>query len=191
MTDYYRTHYQDYFNRTRSLDPSEFLMPLVNRLKEGATVLDVGCGSGRDLSWLKQQGFQSQGFERSPGLAWLAREASGCEVIEGDFETCDFSGFSVDAILLVTSLVHLPHHRFKAAMVNIMKALQPEGWVLLSLKQGVGFRIDDDGRTFYLWTESELETALSGTNLAIIESTITLSVKNREEAIISMLLRSC
>jgi len=190
MTDYYQTQYQDYFKRTRSLDPSGFLIPLVNRLNVGDTVLDVGCGSGRDLSWLKKQGFQPQGFERSPGLTRLAREASGCEVIEGDFETYDFSGFSVDAILLVTSLVHLPHHRFKAAMANIMKALQPEGWVLLSLKQGEGFRTDDDGRAFYLWSEPELETALSGTNLNIIESTVTLSVKNNEEAIISMLLRS-
>ncbi len=191
MTDYYQTHYQDYFNRTRYLDPSGFLMPLVSRLKEGATVLDVGCGSGRDLSWLKQQGFQPRGFEKSPGLARLAREATGCEIIEGDFETYDFSGLSVDAILLVTSLVHLPHHRFEAAMTKIMKALKPEGWVLLSLKQGEGARKDDEGRTFYHWTESELETALSGTNLNTIESTITLSVKNREEAIISMLLRSC
>jgi len=39
----------------------------------------VGCGSGRDLLWMKKQDFDVIGFERSPGLAELARENAGCE----------------------------------------------------------------------------------------------------------------
>ncbi|MBT4267500.1 MAG: hypothetical protein HN580_05140 [Deltaproteobacteria bacterium] len=49
MADYYQIHFQEYFKKTISLDPSGFLDPLLNRLKKGGSILDVGCGSGRDL----------------------------------------------------------------------------------------------------------------------------------------------
>lgn len=50
---------------------------------------------------VKKRGFDVIGFERSPGLAELARDNAGCEVIEGDFETYDFSSILVDAVMLV------------------------------------------------------------------------------------------
>ncbi|MBU0698117.1 MAG: class I SAM-dependent methyltransferase, partial [Proteobacteria bacterium] len=100
MTDYYQENYQAYHEKTFSIDPSSFLDPLAARLSPEAFILDAGCGSGRDLFWFKQRGFEVIGLERSPGLAQLARENAGCEVIEDDFETYDFSFMEVDAILL-------------------------------------------------------------------------------------------
>jgi len=47
--DYYKENFKEYFDRTFSLDPSSFLAPVAERLSSGATVLDAGCGSGRDL----------------------------------------------------------------------------------------------------------------------------------------------
>jgi len=40
-------------------------------------VLDVGCGSGRDLLWMKKWNFEVIGFERSPGFAELAGRKPG------------------------------------------------------------------------------------------------------------------
>jgi SAM-dependent methyltransferase len=131
MPDYYQKNYKTYHEKTFSIDPSSFLAPLAQRLPAEAFVLDVGCGSGRDLLWMKKRGFDVIGFERSPGLAELARESVGCEVIEGDFETYDFSSILVDAVMLVGALVH----------------------VLITLKQGSGERADSDGRVFYLWDD--------------------------------------
>ena len=91
MSDYYQENYKAYHEKTFSIDPSSFLTPLAQRLPAEAFVLDVGCGSGRDLLWMKKHGFEVIGFERSPGLAELAREITGCEIIEGDYETYDFS----------------------------------------------------------------------------------------------------
>ena len=98
MKDFYSENYKLYHERTFSIDPSLFLEPLIKVLPRGAYILDVGCGSGRDLLWLKERGFKVMGFERSEGLAELARKNSGCEVIEGDFETFDFSLLSFDAV---------------------------------------------------------------------------------------------
>ena len=49
------------------------------------------------------------GLERSPGLARLARESVGCEILEADYTLFDFSPFRVDGILLAGAFVHVPH----------------------------------------------------------------------------------
>jgi len=124
MSDYYQKNYKAYHEKTFSIDPSSFLAPLAQRLPAEAFVLDVGCGSGRDLLWMKRKGFEVMGFERSPGLAELARDNAACEVMEGDFETYDFSTILVDAIMLIGALVHVPHERFSDVFQNIALTLQ-------------------------------------------------------------------
>jgi cyclopropane fatty-acyl-phospholipid synthase-like methyltransferase len=102
---------------------------------------------------MKKRGFDVIGFERSPGLAELARDNAACEVIEGDFETYDFSSILVDAVMLVGALVHVPHEGFPRVFENITSAIPENGSVLITLKEGSGDRTDSDGRVFYLWDD--------------------------------------
>ncbi len=155
MPDYYQKNYKAYHQKTFSIDPTSFLAPLAKILPAEAFILDVGCGSGRDLLWMKKKGFDVIGFERSPGLAELARENAGCEVIEGDFETYDFSAILVDAVKLVGAMVHTPHERFADVFENITSALYKHDNVLITLKEGTGFRTDSDSRVFYLWQDKK------------------------------------
>ena len=143
-SDFYQKKYKAYHEKTFSIDPSSFLEPLVKKLSAEAFILDVGCGSGRDLLWIKKQGFEGIGFERSPGLAQLARENVGCEVIDGDFETYDFSLFLVDAIILVGALVHIPYERFSKVFENITSSISKHGIILITLKEGSEVRTDSD-----------------------------------------------
>lgn len=154
MNDYYRKHFLEYHNGTFLIDPSPFLSPLRDRLSPGVRVLDVGCGSGRDLLWMKSHGFDVKGFELSPGLAQLARRNAGCEIIVGDFTQFDFSALSFDAILLIGALVHLPHSDVPDVLHRISQALVSGGLMLLSLKEGRETQTDETGRTFYLWEDS-------------------------------------
>jgi len=153
MPDYYQKNYKAYHEKTFSIDPSSFLAPLAQRLPAEAFILDVGCGSGRDLLWTKKRGFDVIGFERSGGLAELARDNAGCEVMEGDFETYDFNSILVDAIMLVGALVHVPHEGFSKVFENITSAIPENGSVLITLKEGSGDLKDPDGRIFYLWED--------------------------------------
>jgi SAM-dependent methyltransferase len=155
MSDFYQKNYKAYHEKTFSIDPSSFLEPLARRLPAEAFILDVGCGSGRDLLWMKKQGFDVIGFERSLELAELARENAGCEVIEGDFETYDFSTMLVDAVMLVGAMVHTPYERFAEVFKNIAAAISNHGNVLITLKEGQGDRSDADNRTFYLWKDQK------------------------------------
>ena len=155
MRDYYQKKYKAYHEKTFTIDPSDFLAPLAERLAAGAIVLDVGCGSGRDLLWMKKKGFDVIGFDRSSGLVNLARENVGCEVIEGDFETYDFSAISADAIMLIGTLVHIPYDRFSDFFKDIIFSLSDFGKILITLKEGTGTWTDEKGRTFYLWQDEK------------------------------------
>jgi SAM-dependent methyltransferase len=155
MPDYYQKKYKSYHEKTFRIDPSDFLAPFAERLTAGAIVLDVGCGSGRDLLWMNKKGFDVIGFDSSPGFVKLAMENVGCEVIEGNFETYAFSAISADAIMLIGAMVHIPYERFSDVFRNIISSLSDFGIILITLKEGTGTITDTEGRTFYLWQDEK------------------------------------
>jgi len=188
MLDYYQKNYKAYHEKTFSIDPSSFLEPLARWLPSEAFVLDVGCSSGRDLLWMKKQGFDVIGFEQSPGLAELARENAVCEVIEGDLETYDFSSILVDAVMLVGALVHVPHERFPKVFKNITSALYKHGNVLITLKEGTGDRTDSDGRIFYLWQDQKARELFDTLGFKVCDFSTSVSKTGSEDIWMSYVL---
>ncbi len=188
MVDYYQYHHTAYHEKTFHIDPSSFLEPLIRHLKTGAEIFDVGCGSGRDLLWLKTHGFGVMGFERSEGLATLARKHVDCDIIEGDFEKYDFSKWKFDAILLSGSLVHIPHAHLEAVFGGIMSGLGEGGKVLVSLKEGEGSSIDGDGRAFYFWKDEDLRDIFSRHAFRVLECHRGVSKVNSNDTWLSYIL---
>ncbi len=142
---------------------------LTVHLESGNTVVDVGCGSGRDILWLKNRGYDVIGLERSSGLAGLARTHTACRIIEADFETYDFAKLSADALLLIGTLVHLPRSQFSKVLKTICRALKKHGFLLITMKQGKGIFTDPDGRQFYLWQDEDLRDVFQSQNLPVID----------------------
>jgi len=186
---FYHTHAQDYFNQTIQVDPSSFLLPLVKHLAPGSTVLDVGCGSGRDMLWLTERGFHCTGLERSPDLAALARQHTDLLVIEADFESYDLSRMNMDAVLLIGALVHLPHDRFSPVLSNILKALKPGGHALITMKQGQYRQELEDGRVFYLWEKEYLFSMFKRSGLICIDFSAQSSQVRKTDTWTSFVLR--
>ncbi len=181
MADYYHTRYQSYYDRTADIDPSGFLSAFVRYLTPGARVLDVGCGSGRDLLWLKNKGFSPIGFERSSGLAELAEKHSGCPVVRGDFKSHDFSSFEVDALVCSGAFVHVEQKDLAGVLKNVLRALVPGGYLFFSLKQGQGTRSSEDGRQFTLWQHTDLAAVFETRGLEIKDFQNTLSAMETGE----------
>jgi len=169
MPDFYSQYYREYHQRTFKADMSSVLLLLAKHLPPGSHILDVGCGSGRDLLWFKKRGFEATGFERSPQLAALARQHAGCEVIEGDFEQYDFSRLSYSAVIMMGSLVHTAHENFEEVFKRIVPGVKKTGYVLISLKQGTGRRADSYNRVFYLWQDETLRKIFSDNSFNIVE----------------------
>jgi SAM-dependent methyltransferase len=194
MMDYYCRHYRAYHDETVTIDPAPFLDAFARRLSPGDHVLDVGCGSGRDLLWLQQKDLVVTGFERSPGLARLAREHAGCGVIEGDFHTYDFAPLAVDAILMTGALVHVPHDDLSDVLGNILRALNPASprrIVYLSVKEGQGSATDNRGRLFYFWQETDLADLLSGLGMESLDFKRGLSADGTGQPWLGFVLHHC
>ena len=168
MNCFYEKNSQEYFNSTVSIDPSIFLKPLADLLNKGDTILDIGCGSGRDLAWFAAKGFVPTGFEIAPSLADLARNFSTQPVIVGDFHSYDFSALRFDALSLVGALVHVSKPDFPVVLQSICQALVPDGLILLTLKEGTGTSKADDGRVFILWSAEQVEAICRDLNLEIV-----------------------
>jgi SAM-dependent methyltransferase len=189
MSDYYNHHYQVYHDRTFWVDPSSFLTILAIHLESGNTVVDVGCGSGRDILWLNKRGYDVLGLERSSGLAGLARTHTACRVIEADFETYDFAQLSADALLLIGALVHLPQSKFPKVLETICRALEKHGFLLITMKQGNGMVTGPDGRQFYLWQDEDLRDVFQSQDLAVINFFRQSSKINPDEIWLGYLLK--
>lgn len=189
MEDYYQRQHTAYHEKTFHIDPTSFLGPLGRCLKPGDKILDVGCGSGRDLLWFKTRGFNVMGFERSKGLAALARKYADCDVIEGDFEDYDFSKWTFDAVLLSGSLVHTPHARLGAVFMSIVCGLREGGNALVSLKEGNGSCIDKEDRTFFFWQDEDLRDIFLKHNFKILDFHRGVSKVNRTDTWLSYVLK--
>ena len=189
MADYYQKHFQTYHQRTFSIDPSSFLEPLRKHLNPGCRVLDIGCGSGRDMLWFKNLGFDVTGFERSSGLADLARQNTGCTVIKGDFEVFDFTALPSDAVLLAGSLVHVPHANLPLIFNRVTAGLKPGGIVLVSLKQGKGAGMDKHGRVFYFWQEKALGELFQKLGFTVLAFNTQVSKVNAQDIWLAYVLK--
>lgn len=190
MPDFYDRHHTTYGRDTFSAGPSVFLDPLTAALPAGASVLDAGCGSGRDLLWLKNRGFQVTGFEKSAKMAALARKNADCPVLEGDFEVFDFSALLFDVVISVGSLVHIPRERLSSVITNISRALAGNGLFYISLKEGDSTAIDDTGRLFYLWRDRELAPLFHQLDFQVIHFSRTLSALNAKDRWLGYILQT-
>ena len=190
MNCFYEKNFQEYFNSTVSIDPSRFLKPLTDLLTKGDTILDIGCGSGRDLAWFAAKGFIPTGFEKASSLADLARNFSTQPVIVGDFHSYDFSTLRFDALSLVGALVHVSRKEFPVVLKSVCQALVPNGLILLTLKEGTGTSKRDDGRVYILWSAEQLETIFKDINLEVVGFSTQISEIRPSDIWLSYVLRT-
>ena len=189
MNNFYEEHHKHYFRQTVALDPQNFLNPLIKHLAPKSSILDIGCGSGRDLLWLKDHGHEPTGLEQSSGLAKLAQSHSGCPVIKRDFTSFDFSSLHFDALMFIGALVHLDHADLATVLSHVSRALEPSGIICLTLKEGDGYHFSEDGRRFSLWQSEQLEDIFQKNGFPIINFSRDISVLNAEDIWLSYLLR--
>jgi ubiquinone/menaquinone biosynthesis C-methylase UbiE len=139
----------------------------------GAATADIGCGSGRDVAWLVEQGFPVTGYDASPGMLEEARRV---------YPALDFRIASLpelDAIpdavytnvLANAVLMHLPHNAIPGALHNLARILRPGGRLMLTYRnsRNDGER-EDDGRLFTAITLVDLERRMSAEGLNILHT---------------------
>ena len=100
------------------------------------TVLDFGCGPGRDLATFKSLGHHPIGLEGSVRFCEMARAFSGCEVWNQDFLQLDLPPLSLDGVFANATIFHVPKQELPRVLVELNAALKPRGVFFSSNPRG-------------------------------------------------------
>ena len=102
-------------------------------LKTGSRILDVGCGDGRPVSVRFQDRFAVTGVDISREQLRLAsEEVPDTALVQGEMTTLPFEASTVDAVVALYSIIHVPREEHPAVFAEWARVLRPGGWVLFS-----------------------------------------------------------
>ncbi len=99
------------------------------------TILDFGCGPGRDLLRFRALGHHAVGLEGSARFVEMAR-SEGCEVLHQDFLSLDLPAARFDGVFANASLFHVPAQELARVLGALRDALVPEGVLFCSNPRG-------------------------------------------------------
>ena len=100
------------------------------------TLLDFGCGPGRDLRKLAGDDDVAVGLDGSAAFVRMARAATGAVVLHQDFLSLDLPGEHFDGIFANASMQHIPRRALPAVLMRLHAALKPRGVLLASIPRG-------------------------------------------------------
>lgn len=152
---YYDQNAAKYAKLTQSHSMRQAVQLVVDRLTAGASVLDLGCGAGRDLLEFRQRQVNAVGLDASSELAAIAAHFSGCPVVLADMEQMPFAEGSFGAVWASASLLHISRGNLAQALSDVRRVLKPGGLFFSSVKLGRGKERDRYGRYFSYFESNE------------------------------------
>ena len=114
-----------------SMTEELFSLAALDQQESSLTVIDVGCGSGASVWYLKQKhpSWEICGIDPYPGEE-EADTSSGSVRLVGRAERLPFSDASADVILMECSFSKTEDP--DEALAEVLRVLKPDGWFLLS-----------------------------------------------------------
>ncbi len=188
-SNYYNQHAQAFFENTYQVEMESLYTPFLRYLPEQASILDLGCGSGRDTLAFKKKGYQVEAMDDSAELVKKARELTGIEVRQQSFYELNESE-KYDGIWACASLLHCDRDRLPEVMGRIFKALKPNGVCYMSFKYGNTDR-EKEGRSFTDLNEQQAHNLLKQIDQALLlQQWITVDKRpERTEEWLNILIR--
>lgn len=188
--NYYNTNAEQFYNNTVAADFTGTQQRFLSKLKNGAWILDFGCGSGRDTKCFLDQGYQVEAIDGSSELCKLAAAYTGIKVQNILFQDLN-AVEKYDGIWACSSILHLPLQDLVDVMQRMCTALKNSGIIYTSFKYGT-FQGQRNGRFFMDMTEetfAELIRKING--LETEEQWITSDVRpgRGEEKWLNLILR--
>lgn len=153
--DYYNQYANQYFENTVDLELGEIIDGFIEYLPDGAEVMDLGCGSGRDSLYFIERGFDVTAVDGSHELSELASIHIGQDVLTMRFHELSFSDV-FDGVWANASLFHMAPQGLKEVLNKIYNSLKVGGILHMSFKHG-DFEGVYEGRYFKYYRTKELE----------------------------------
>jgi len=145
--------------------------------RPGGKILDIGCGSGRDMAELTRQGFSAYGIDATPEFVQLAQEIHPeltdrvSQAVLPDFEV-PFGG-NFDGVLCSAVLMHIDTADLLTAALSIKRCLKANGRLLISIPSQrpdlTEAERDGNGRLFKSHTTADLSLIFEGLGFTLID----------------------
>jgi SAM-dependent methyltransferase len=136
--EHYNAGAESFWQGTRDHDVTQNVDALLRHIEATApfSILDFGCGPGRDLVAFTRLGHLAIGLEGAERLAEMARENSRCEVWRQDFLALDLPPERFDGVFANASLFHVPRQELPRVLSELHAALKPRGVLFSSNPRG-------------------------------------------------------
>ena len=148
--EYYNKYAAKIFEDTAELD-----------MEEGDTILDLGCGSGRDSLAFYEQGYDVTPLDASEEMCKLAEIHTGIEVLHMSYEDMEFDEV-FDGVWGCGALIHVPEKELEDILERVIDAMCQGGILFLSFREG-DFEGFQGEQYFCDYTEEKLERILKET----------------------------
>jgi len=136
------THYNeradDFWEGTRDHDVGTNVAALLKHIEAAPpfTILDFGCGPGRDLKTFTDLGHIAIGLEGASRFVEMARAFSGCDVWQQNFLELDLPDTHFDGVFANAALFHIPKQELPRVLSELHAALKPGGVLFSSNPRG-------------------------------------------------------
>jgi len=188
--NYYNENAAEFVLGTATVDFSETQNRFLSKLKIGASILDFGCGSGRDTKCFLDKGYVVTAIDGSSELCELASEYTGIKVRQMLFEELS-EVKQYDGIWACSSILHVPKNQLANIINRMVTALKDDGVIYTSFKYS-DFEGERNGRYFTDFTIDSFKKFISEVKkLKIEEFWITGDVRpgRGEEKWLNLILR--
>lgn len=135
-------HYNDHADSFRAgtwdHDVSQNIAALLKHIETTPpyTLLDIGCGPGRDLKTFSALGHHAIGLDGSERFVEMARAESGCEVWHQNFFHLNLPSAHFDGIFANAVLFHIPSQQLPQVLEQLHATLKPRGVLFCSNPHG-------------------------------------------------------
>ena len=143
---YYNTQAKDFVQGTVAVDFHITQDRFLAQLAAGASILDFGCGSGRDTKYFLEHGFAVEATDGSKELCNLASAYTGISVKQMLFDELE-AVEKYDGIWACASILHLAWADLVVVMQKMVRAVKDGGVIYTSFKYGQ-FTGERNGRYF-------------------------------------------
>lgn len=117
--------------------------------RSDASVLDIGCGGGKDTDYLGQQSVPVVGIDVSCGMLREARKrAPGGVFCRMDMRDLGFSARAFDGVWANGCIYHVPKADLAVVLQEVGRVLRPSGVFSFNFKAGTGEGLEENPASF-------------------------------------------
>jgi SAM-dependent methyltransferase len=136
--EHYNQRAEEFWKGTHNHNVSQNIAAMLKYIEGKApfTILDFGCGPGRDLKVFADLGHIAVGLEGAAQFIVMARTHSGCDVWQQDFLKLDLPENHFDGIFANAALFHVPSQELPRVLLALHAGLKPRGVLFSSNPHG-------------------------------------------------------